>query len=478
MIKVFFFSVLFLTISFSQNAFHQLDFYCGQYAKKKSLPSLSAGLIRDNKIVWTSFTGNTDLENDIPITKYSLYRIASISKSITAVATMQLVEQGKINLDSSARKYLPFLPQKKWSFTVRQLLNHTSGIRTYKNDEEFNNKINFKSVYDVVMYVAKDSLDYQPGTKYVYSTLAYNLLAGIIERVSGLSYEEYLQKNIFDVAGMSSTKLDFYNRIIPFRVKGYQKNAQREFENSPLADLTIKFPGGGILSTVEDLLKFGNGLLQYKLIKKQTLDSMLTETVLSSGRKIQYGLGLDFGIDKYGRKFFGHAGGGTGFVSRITCYPEEDVAVVHLINCRDRNLINVAEELAALYFGEKISFPKFSLSDTLTKTTVKFSIDSALAYWRSVEIKKDTNYILSSAEIQDFGNDLLTLNKTKDAILVFTRLTETDSTFSPGFIGLSDAYNREGNNGMALRNLKKAQKLKPNDASIQLQILQIEKEEK
>lgn len=470
--------MLFFTISFSQNVIHQLDAYCEQYAKKSSLPSLSAGLIRDNKIIWASYNGSADLENNVPATKNSLYRIASISKSITAVAVMQLVEKGKINPDSSARKYLPFLPQKKWSFTVRQLLNHTSGIRTYKNDEEFNSKINFKSVYDAILYVAKDSLDYQPGTKYVYSTLAYNLLAGIIERVSGLSYEEYLQKNIFDVAGMNSTKLDFYNRIIPFRVKGYQKNAQREFENSPLADLTIKFPGGGILSTAEDLLKFGDGLLQYKLIKKQTLDSMLVETILNNGRKIKYGLGLDFGVDKYGRKFFGHGGGGTGFVSRLMCYPEKNVATIDLINCRDRNLINVAEEIAAVYFGESISYPKYSLSDTLTKTAIRFSIDSALTYWQSVELKKDNSFVVTSNEIQDFGNDLLTLNKTKDAILVFTRLTEIDSMFTPGFIGLSEAYNREGNKGMALRNLKKAQKLKPNDDVIQAQILRIEKEEK
>lgn len=478
MIKAFFFSVLFFTITFSQNAFHQLDSYCEQYVKKNFLPSLSAGLIKDNKIVWTDYTGYADLENTVSVTKNSLYRIASISKSITAVAVMQLVEHGKINLDSSARKYLPFLPPKKWSFTVRQLLNHTSGIRTYKNDEEFNSKMNFKSVHDAILYVAKDSLDYQPGTKYVYSTLAYNLLAGIIERVTGLSYEEYLQKNIFDVAGMHLTKLDFYDRIIPYRVKGYQKNAQREFENSPLADLTIKFPGGGILSTAEDLLKFGNGLLQYKLIKKQTLDSMLVETVLSNGRKVKYGLGLDFGVDKYGRKFFGHGGGGTGFVSRLMCYPEQNVATVDLINCRDRNIINVAEEIAAIYFGEKIPYPKYSLSDTLTKTAIRFSIDSAFIYWQSVDLKKDTSFVISSAEIQDFGNDLLTLNKTKDAILVFIRLTEIDSTFTPGFIGLSEAYNREGNKGLALRNLKKAQRLKPNDAVIQAQILQIEKERK
>jgi len=476
MIKAFFLSVLILTTSFSQLTLRNLDSYCEQYVQKKSLPSLSAGLIKNNRIVWTNYTGSADIENGVSVNRNSLYRIASISKTITAVAVMQLVEKGKIKLDEDIRIYLTYFPQKKWVITTRQLLNHTSGIRTYKNEEEFNSKIYFKSVHDAVSYVAKDTLDYQPGTKYVYSTLAYNLLAGIIEHVSGLSFEEYLQKNIFDVAGMNSTKLDFYNKIISNRVKGYQKNSQREFENSPFADLTIKFPGGGIVSTVEDLLKFSDGLLQNKLIKKPTLDSMLTETVLADGRKIKYGLGMDFGVDKYGRKYFGHGGGGTGFVSRIMCYPELDIASVHLINCRDRNLTNVSEEIAASYLGDRIPFPKFSLSDTLTKTTVKFSIDSALIVWEKVENENDSSFVLSNNEIQDFGNDLLTLYKTTEAILVFTKLTEADTTFVSGFISLSEAYHREGNQGLALRNIKKAQRLKPNDALIQSRLLQIEKE--
>jgi CubicO group peptidase (beta-lactamase class C family) len=472
--KTILLSLLFLTIGLSQNVLFKLNLYCEEYVKKNSLPSVSAGLIENNKIIWTNYTGSVDLENNVPAAKNSLYRVASISKSITAVAVMQLVEQGKMNLDSDVRNYLSYIPQKKWVFTVRQLLNHTSGIRSYINEEEFNSKINFRSVRETVLYAAKDTLEYQPGTKYLYSTLAYNLLAGIIEQVSGLSFEDYLQKNIFEPATMNSTKLDFHNKIIFNRAKGYQKNELREFENAQLVDLTIKFPGGGILSTVEDLLKFSNGLLQNKLIKKQTLDTMLTETVLVNGTKIQYGLGLDFGVDKYGRKFYGHAGGGTGFVSHFMCYPDLNLASVHLINCRDRNLINIADEIAALYLGGDVSFPKFSLSDTLTKIAVTVSIDSALAFWTSLEKKKDEHFLLSNDEKKDFGYDLLASNRTKDAIRAFTKLTETDTTFTDGFIGLGEAFNLDGNKGLALRSLKKAQKQKPNDTHVQALILQIE----
>jgi len=472
--KTIILSLLFSIVTFSQNSLNKLDRYCKEYVKKNSLPSLSAGLMENNKIIWTNYTGTADLENNVPVTKNSLNRIASISKSITAVAVMQLVEQGKINLDSNARYYLPFIPKKKWVFTVRQLLNHTSGIRSYNNEEEFNSKLNFGSVREAVLYVAKDSLKHQPGTKYLYSTLAYDLLAGIVEQVSNSSFEEYLQKNIFNVVGMNSTKLDYHNRIIPNRTSGYEKNSFRAFENAPLADLSIKLPGGGILSTVEDLLKFSNGLMQHRLIKKETLDIMLTETVLASGKKIQYGLGLDFGVDKYGRKFYGHGGGGTGFVSHFICYPDLNLASVHFINCRDRNLLNVAGEIAALYTGENVAFPKYSLSDTLTKITTAVSIDSAISFWRSIETKKDSNFNLLNSEIKDFGSDLLVAHRIKEAILFFTKVTETDSTFSDGFAALGEAFSLEGNKGLALRNLKKAQKLKPNDANIQSLILKIE----
>jgi len=124
--KTIILSLLFSIVTFSQNSLNKLDRYCKEYVKKNSLPSLSAGLMENNKIIWTNYTGTADLENNVPVTKNSLNRIASISKSITAVAVMQLVEQGKINLDSNARYYLPFIPKKKWVFTFRQLLNHTS----------------------------------------------------------------------------------------------------------------------------------------------------------------------------------------------------------------------------------------------------------------------------------------------------------------------------------------------------------------
>jgi len=182
---------------FSQNITKKLDQYLIDYYINKNVPSISAGLIQGEKIIWLDVKGYADIENNVPATKNTIYRIASVSKIITAVAVMQLVEEGKIKLDDDVRKYIQF-PPKRWKFTVRQLLSHTAGIRTYKNTGEFESKEFFNTTQEVINYLAKDSLVYEPGTRYLYTTLSYNLLAAIIENVSGLSFPDYINKYIID----------------------------------------------------------------------------------------------------------------------------------------------------------------------------------------------------------------------------------------------------------------------------------------
>ena len=188
--------IAFQAITFTQNLYSQnykneLDNFINEYKANKNIPSVSGGVSLNGKIIWLGAVGLADIENNVPAKPNTVYRIASISKAITSVAIMQLFEQGKIKLDEDARTYLPYFPKKKWKFTVRQLLNHTSGIRNYRYGE-FNSTESFKSIKDAIRVVMDDSLQFEPATKYQYTTLGYNLLAGIIENVSGMSYEQYL----------------------------------------------------------------------------------------------------------------------------------------------------------------------------------------------------------------------------------------------------------------------------------------------
>jgi serine beta-lactamase-like protein LACTB, mitochondrial len=445
---------------FPQNQNKIFEDYLVNYYLAKKVPSVSAGFLNNGKIQWVSTKGFSDLENSVPATNKTLYRIASISKPMTAVAIMQLVEAGRINLDDHAKKYIPYLPSTKRQFSVRQLLNHTSGIRTYR-DDEFDSKNYFSSTKDVVLYIMKDTLDYTPGDKYVYSTLGYNLLAAIIENVSGMEYAGYMKTYIFDPSDMQNTIPDYQKTIIQNRARGYTRDAYRQIQNAPLADLSIKYAGGGILSTSEDLLKFSLNILNGKLIKPETLDSMLVPSRLSTGRYINYGLGFSFETDETGRKFFSHIGGATGFSSSLVIYPVENIAAVYLTNIRDRALEDPSKTVISISRERNGFNVKRSLSDRLMEEYFISTIDTVIALYTKIEADSIKFYNVTETEMNYFGYDLIAINRMTDAIEFFKFFVSEYPEYAPAYIGLADAYYADGNRGLALKNYRIAYKLDP-----------------
>ena len=439
----------------------KLNAYLSDYRKDKLIPGISAGISVNNNIFWLGTAGQSDVENNVPVTTSSHFRIASVSKSITAVAIIQLVEKGRIKLDEDARKYIPYFPKKKWKFTVRQLLNHTAGIRNYYYGE-FDDTKHYSNIKEAVGIISKDTLAYKPGTKYLYTTLGYNLLGAIIENVSGLSFGEYLKRNIFIPAEMNSTFLDIQYNIVHDRTHYYTRNDYRILENAPLADLSNKYPGGGIISTSEDLLKFASALQKGLLIKAEYLDTMLVPVRLANGTKINYGLGFTLGSDYKGRKYLAHEGyKGT---SLLVIYPELKLAAVDLINIRDRNNGTLASDLAYIYLQDTIAYPKALLSDRLMSVQISSGIDSAMLKFKELTIDSSENYDVSLNEVSAFGYDLLNINRTSDAIKYFKFIITQFPLKSKPYIGLADAYFKDGNLGLALRNYRLAFRIEPTNA--------------
>ncbi len=439
----------------SQTLSQKLDQYLAEYQVNKNVASISAGVLRKGKIIWVGAHGYSDLSHQVHATPNTVYRIASISKVITAVAVMQLVEKKKINLDADALNYIPYFPKKKWKFTVRQILQHTAGLRTY-NPGEFNSTVSYPSTKDAVGVLSSDPLVYKPGTKFLYTTLGYNLLAAIIENTSGMKFIDYLKKYIFEPSDITSTFPEYHQNIIMNKAVGYDKNIFRKIGNAPLADLSIKFAGGGLVSTSEDMLKFAHSLLSGKLIKHATLDSMLVPTKLSNGKILESGLGFEIKTDNYGHNFFGHYGFGTGFISLLAIYPKDSTAVIDLINTVDRNLESPALDLAAIVFNENYNHPKKSLADKMMEITRQKSLDSAISFYRSIKTDSSIQYNLSSNEFDLFGYDLLKLKWNLDAIKWFKFFsTEYPSNIS-AMLGLGDAYYHDGNKGFAIKYYRKA----------------------
>jgi serine beta-lactamase-like protein LACTB, mitochondrial len=439
----------------------RLSTYLSNYQRNKLIPGISAGVALNDSIIWLDAYGLADVENNSPASIHTHFRIASISKSITAVAIMQLVENGVVKLDDDARKYIPYFPKKKWKFTIRQLLNHTSGIRNYYKNE-FDDTKHYSTIKEAVSIVSKDSLMFMPGTKYQYTTLGYNLLGAIIENVSGLSYVEYLKRNIFEPSQMNDTYLDYQSKIIFNKARLYIRNKYRILENAPLADLSNKYPGGGLISTAEDLLKFSIALLEGKFIKPETLDTMLVPVRLKNGTRINYGLGFTLGTDAFGRKYFSHEGYlGT---SLLVIYPDNKLASVDLLNVRDRNNGTCALDLAALTMNDSIPFPKALLTDKLMEVFLTNGIDSVVSSLKEIVNDSSTFYDVSLNEIASFGYDLLNINKNSGALKYFKFIISQFPQKSKPYIGLADSYFRDGNLGLALRNYRLAFKLEPTNA--------------
>ena len=451
-----FFLLLGFTIQIQPQSVQQkLDKYLVEYHANKNVASISAGVLKKGKIAWLGAYGYADLSHHVQANPKTIYRIASISKVITAVAVMQLVEQKKINLDADALKYIPYFPAKQWKFTVRQILQHTAGLRNYRGGE-FNSTAIFASTQEAVDVLSNDPLEFKPGTNYLYTTLGYNLLAAIIENVSRMRFTDYLKKFIFQPADMNSTFPEYQSEIRMNMAHGYDKNNYRELQNAPLCDVSIKIAGGGLVSTTEDILKFSNCLLAGKLIKHSTLDSMLVPAKLPDGRVLESGLGFEIKTDNLGKQFFGHYGHGTGFMSMLAIYPKDSVAVVDLVNTADRIVGSPAEDLAAISFGKPFPTPKKSLADKMMDLTIRKNLDAAIGFYNLIKRDSVGVYNLTSDEFNSFGYDLLKIQHSNDAVKWFQFFENEFPANISALIGTGDSYYHTGNKVYAMKYYRKA----------------------
>ncbi len=295
-------------------------------------PGMSVAVVVDGRIAWARGFGLADVENEVGAGPETVYRIASISKPISATAILQLVEKGKLSIDDPVTKHVPSFPDRGLGVTLRHLLTHTSGIRHYKGGE-MDLKDHFDSVEAALEIFKDDPLLFTPGSQYSYSSYAYNLLAAVVENVSGLTFEAYLRENVWRPAGMTATRLEHQGEIVPRRSRQYVLRGARA-ANAPFADLSVKWAGGGIISTVEDLARFAIALDQGVLLKTETLETMYEPMTLNDGSRTTYGLGWDSQVEN-GRRWIAHGGGATGGSTYILRLPEKRFAVAIAANVQD-----------------------------------------------------------------------------------------------------------------------------------------------
>ena len=314
-------------------------------------PGISAAVVENGELVWSEGFGLADLENSVPANSRTLYRLGSVSKPLTATAAMKLWESGKIDLDAPVQKYCPAFPQKEWPITTRELLGHLGGIRHYKSesldDPEVGNTKHFESMADGIKFFANDPLVAKPGTEFHYSTQGYTLVGCAIEGASGEKFVDYIRENIFLPAGMVETQADDLIAIIPHRTRYYSKNKSGVVVNADLLDSSYKIPGGGLISSADDMARFEIAMLSDALIKRATRDVMWTPQKTADGKQNGYALGWGTGTHD-GIFEIGHNGSQQGTSTAIILAPEKRDAVVVLINMDEVDARALADQLLKL----------------------------------------------------------------------------------------------------------------------------------
>lgn len=321
------------------------------YMMWDKVPGISVGFLKDG-VVWIEGFGYSDLENLVPAKPESAYRLASITKTITAMAVLQLMEKGKIDLDAEVQRYVPYFPRKKWPITVRQLLGHIGGISHYKNyDLEGHIKIH-KDTEEAIAIFQDFPLVAEPGTRYNYSSYGYNLLGAVIEGASGQPYGDYIKQHIFEPLGMRDSRLDDPADIIPNRVRGYRL-VNGQLKNSEYVDISSRFAGGGTRSTVVDLLKYAIGILDRKLLQAETYRQMFTPMILKNAKYTTYGMGWNV-RPMNGHFCIQHGGSQAETKTFLLIFPTERFVVAIASNLESFDRSFYATRLAELVLGEDL----------------------------------------------------------------------------------------------------------------------------
>lgn len=323
--------------------------------RERGIPGLSVAISTENQLCYSQGFGLADVENAVAATPETRYRTASIAKSMTAVVVMSLVEEGVLDLNAEVRQYCGDYPDKSWPITSRQLLGHLAGVRHYKNGDEAQSTRHFFSLKSALSTFRDDPLRHQPGTKFLYSSFGYNLLGAVAEGAAEREFVELLQEHVFMPAGMSYTVVDDQYAVIPARARGYirptpallkklpaEHNLQAgELYNAALHDTSMKIPGGGLLSTAPDLVRFAIAVNTGTLLQEEARQQMWTSQKTAAGKETGYGLGWRVGR-RSGRKTVSHTGGQSGTSTVLLLVPETGVSVAIMCNLQNARLVELA----------------------------------------------------------------------------------------------------------------------------------------
>ncbi len=301
------------------------------HMEEENIPGALVALVSRGEIIHAATYGLANVELSVDVSLDSVFEIGSISKQFVTAVVMQLVQEEMIGLDDPIQNFIADIPSEWLGVTVRQLMNHTSGIPDYELIASYDVYGERITPEQVIQIAHSRPMDFAPGTGWFYSNTGYYLLSMIVERVAGAPLNQVLKDRIFDPAGMRSTRLADPEAIIANRAAGYWVNRNGDLINRRPTETSSTLGAGGILSTLQDLMRWDEMLYGEQIVSSDSKAAMWAATPLPDGIMQEYGFGWVVS-DYRGMRRVGHSGQVAGFIAQFHRFIDEELAVIMFIN--------------------------------------------------------------------------------------------------------------------------------------------------
>lgn len=321
----------------------------GLFCSINSIPGLTVAVSIDNQLIWADGFGYSNQELKVKASPSHKFRIGQVTNAITAITAAKLVEDGKLMLDKPVAEYLPLMSKKKADFTIRQLGANSSGLRvaTEPAGKGTNNSLD----QQVASFI-NDDLEYEPGTRFQYTELGFDLIGYVIEKATGKKFNDVVKKTILDTLKLTNTVPDVFFRITENRSNAYDFNFMAQPIVASQIDLRGKEASAGYLSSVLDLVKIGNTILYPGFLKKETIDLLTKQFKLKDGREVQYSFGWIVSKDNKNRIYYGQRGSIQGGCSAILIFPEDKLVIAFAGNIKSDTCELPIFEIANIFLNE------------------------------------------------------------------------------------------------------------------------------
>lgn len=434
------------------------------------------------KVLYKKGFGLANMEWNIPNKPDMKFRIGSITKQFTSMLILQLVEQGKIDLEAKLNDYLPdYRKDNGEKVTIHHLLTHTSGIPSYTGLPEFAEKIS-RNPYSVDEFVKKycsGDLEFEPGSKFVYNNSGYFLLGAIIEKVTKKKYEDVLKEKIFDPVGMKNSGYDHHSTVLEERAAGYSKTFDG-YNNAEYLDMSLPYAAGSLYSSVEDLYLWDQALYTEKLLSKKMKELLFKPHVSAMGQKYAYGWVVgkrSFQKSKEKVTSIAHGGGINGFNTQIVRLVDDKHLIVLFNNTGGANLAGMSSGIINILYDKQYQLPKKSIAEVIYQTIVEKDVESAIKQYHDLKKEHFKDYDFRPTELNSLGYHLLQrVKKIKEAIEILKLNVKIYPKYANGYDSLAEAYMVNGDKLLAIKNYAKSLELDPNNTNAIEKLNKINKE--